>query len=226
MTAHPAPAPERVTAWVTASDGIDQLRPTAVAVPEPGPTDVPVEVAAVSLNYRDLMGLNGVGGLRPASPVSPVASAVGLVVAVGDQVTGLQRDHRVLPSFLPKWHDGALIPKNDGSPVGGPVSGGVLAEHLVVGQDDAVHAPTHALRRRVSHAQTLGPSAPFVAGQRRAAFPDRLVRCLTARGPQPLVSQMEPAHASICPRASMDPDPRRSGARQRRGSRRDPHRGC
>lgn len=141
MTAQQNSIPEQMTAWFTAGDGIDRLRPTETAVPEPRSTEMLVKVAAVSLNYRDLLVINGIDGWRPKTPVTPVSDAVGHVVAVGDQVTRFQRGDRVSPTFLPKWHDGPLTPENYVAPVGGPVNRGVLAEYVVVDQDEAVHAP-------------------------------------------------------------------------------------
>lgn len=165
MTPRPGSAPEQMTTWLTAGDGIDRLHATTTTVPRPGPTEMLVKVAVVSLNYRDLLVINGVDGWRPVTPVTPVSDAVGHVVAVGDQVTRFQRGDRVLPTFLPKWHDGPLTPENYVLPVGGPVNRGVLSEYVVIDQDEAVHAP-----RTLSdtEAATL-PVAPSPPGTRSVA---------------------------------------------------------
>ena len=46
--------------FTTLGDGIDSLRISEVSIPEPKADEVLVKMTAFSLNYRDLLVINGV----------------------------------------------------------------------------------------------------------------------------------------------------------------------
>ena len=50
-------APEKIKQWVTAQDGLDNLRLTAAEMPVPNLGEVLVKIDSVSLNYRDTEGM-------------------------------------------------------------------------------------------------------------------------------------------------------------------------
>lgn len=50
------PSPEKNKQWMTAQNGLANLEPVEVEMPEPGEGEVLVEINAVSLNYRDTEG--------------------------------------------------------------------------------------------------------------------------------------------------------------------------
>ena len=127
--------------WTTAGDGIRALRQVRVDVPAPGPTEVLVEVTALSLNYRDLLVAGGEGAWRPPAPVVPLSDAVGRVVAVGGAVDRFAPGDRVLPAFLPRWRTGELSEEACTAPTGGPVNRGMLADLVVIDQEEAARAP-------------------------------------------------------------------------------------
>lgn len=137
----PPPPPPQMRMWTTRGDGIDNLRATLVPVPVPGPTEVLVKVAAVSLNYRDLLVVGGVGGWAPNLPVVPVSDGVGTVVAMGSDVSRWQAGDQVSAAYLPRWRSGPLTAVLYVSPVGGPVNRGMLAEYVVIAEDEAVRSP-------------------------------------------------------------------------------------
>jgi NADPH:quinone reductase-like Zn-dependent oxidoreductase len=130
-----------MTAWTTAGDGIDQLEATPCPVPVPGPTEILVQVTAWSLNYRDLLVINGVEGWRPPRPVVPVSDAVGTVVARGERVSRYQVGDRVSAAFLPRWRSGPLTAATYTRPTGGPVNRGMLADWVTIDEDEAVLVP-------------------------------------------------------------------------------------
>jgi len=137
-----APAlPVLMRAWTTRGLGIDDLAEETVPVPVPGPTDVLVRVSAVGLNYRDLLVVGGVAGWRPTGPVVPISDGAGVVVATGAAVTAWQPGDRVSAAFLPRWRSGPLTRETYAAPVGGPVNRGMLAEYVLVDQDEAVRVP-------------------------------------------------------------------------------------
>jgi NADPH:quinone reductase-like Zn-dependent oxidoreductase len=86
------------TVEVNGSFGIDSLHITDRPQPEPGPDEVLVRIRSVSLNYRDLMVVNGVFFPNLTFPFIPTSDASGDVVAVGDQVTGFKTGDRGLPN--------------------------------------------------------------------------------------------------------------------------------
>jgi NADPH:quinone reductase-like Zn-dependent oxidoreductase len=135
------PTEALMTVWTTRGDGIANLMTAAVPVPAPGPTQVLVKISAIALNYRDLLVVNGVDGWRPEGAVVPVSDGIGVVVAAGTQVTAWRRGDRVSAAFLPRWRSGPLTRDTYVSPVGGPVNRGMLAEYVVLEQDEAVRAP-------------------------------------------------------------------------------------
>ena len=100
-----------------------------------------VKIAALSLNYRDLLVINGVGGWKPARPTIPISDAVGAVVRVGKGVSRFDIGDRVSAIFLPKWQSGQLTRESYVTPIGGPVNPGMLAEYVVIDQAEAVRSP-------------------------------------------------------------------------------------
>jgi NADPH:quinone reductase-like Zn-dependent oxidoreductase len=130
-----------MTAWLTAGDGIDALVPATLPVPEPGEHELLVRVLARSLNHRDLLVIGGRDGWRPASAIVPVSDAVGEVVARGAGVTRFAVGARASAIFLPHWRTSRLTAQTYVDPVGGPVTRGMLAEYVVIDEQEAVAAP-------------------------------------------------------------------------------------
>src|SRR5215813_13058651 len=95
-------------AYVTRGDGIDALQRAELPMPSAGPQDVLVRMAAVALNFRDLLVVNGVAGWKPSAARIPVSDGVGTIVAAGENVTRFRIGDRVAGIFLPKWLDGDL----------------------------------------------------------------------------------------------------------------------
>ena len=141
---HESAAPARPTlmnAWTTRGDGIENLRREQVPIPTPGPAQVLMRMAAWSLNYRDLLVIGGVEGWKPATDIVPVSDGVGIVIAAGPEVTRLQVGDRISATFLPQWRVGPLTRDDYTRPVGGPVNRGMLAEYVLVDEDEAARTP-------------------------------------------------------------------------------------
>lgn len=152
-------APGVMTAWTTTGNGIENMSTVRVPVPQPGRGEVLVKIAALSLNYRDLMVIKGVGNWKPTSRVVPLSDAVGTVVGVGEGVDRFDLGDHVSAMFLPEWRSGQLTRETYVNPIGGPINGGMLAEYVVVSQDNAARTP-HSLDDE--HAATL-PIAALTA---------------------------------------------------------------
>ncbi|MDX8538616.1 NAD(P)-dependent alcohol dehydrogenase [Mesorhizobium abyssinicae] len=126
-------------AWRMTGFGLDKLVRGAVPLPSVGRRALLVAVRAVALNFKDLLLIDG---KLPAMslPFVPASDAVGEVVAIGSEVTRFRVGDRVLGQVIADWADG------DGPPVLhrqtlGLSLPGVLARHVVFGEDAAVPAP-------------------------------------------------------------------------------------
>jgi NADPH:quinone reductase-like Zn-dependent oxidoreductase len=128
-------------AWLTTGAGIDELVPHEVVVPSLGPNDVLIEVRALSLNYRDLLVIEGVDGWKPPRAVVPICDALGVVVQTGAASRRFAIGDRVLPTYLPKWRTGPLTDDVYVSPVGGPQNRGFLSQFAAVDEQELVAAP-------------------------------------------------------------------------------------
>lgn len=92
--------------------------------PEPGPTEVVVDVEAASFNFPDLLIIQGLYQFKAEPPFAPGGEAVGLVRAVGDSVSDFAVGDRVTGfgpygAFAEQWvaDQGVLAPVPDGIPV-------------------------------------------------------------------------------------------------------------
>lgn len=76
--------------------GPDSLRIEDVPVPVPGPGQLLVRVAAVSLNYPDALIIADRYQIKPERPFAPGGELAGTVSAVGEGVTGFAQGDRVM----------------------------------------------------------------------------------------------------------------------------------
>jgi NADPH:quinone reductase-like Zn-dependent oxidoreductase len=121
--------------WKTSGDGIDALTAIDTATLKPGAGQVLVELNAWSLNYRDLLVIQGESTWRPTLPVTPITDGAGVVVEVGQGVSRLAPGDRVSAMCLPYWRSGPLTRENYHSPTGGPKEPGMLADYVVLDED-------------------------------------------------------------------------------------------
>lgn len=105
--------------------------------PEAG--QIAVRVGAVSLNYRDLLVLQGRMPFDPEGLI-PSSDASGVVIAVGKGVTRFRVGDRVTSCLYQHWSRGPASQEAMASTLGGPLQG-VLAEEILLFEDGAVHTP-------------------------------------------------------------------------------------
>lgn len=74
---------------VTSITGIGGIQLAEIRKPVPGPGQVLIRIHAVSLNFRDLMIINGQYGDTPP-PFVPVADGAGEIIGLGEGVTRLE----------------------------------------------------------------------------------------------------------------------------------------
>ena len=78
-------------AWLCETlDGVDALRWRELPTPEPKAGEVRIAIKAASLNFPDLLIVQGKYQFKPALPFVPGAEFAGLVDAVGEGVTHLK----------------------------------------------------------------------------------------------------------------------------------------
>jgi NADPH:quinone reductase-like Zn-dependent oxidoreductase len=103
--------------------GLDHLRVVEAPDPRPGPFEVLVRMRAVSLNYRDLLMVNGVYGRATPLPLTPFSDGCGVVEAIGEGVTRFKTGDRVATMFFQKWLAGPPTTEGLASALGLPVPG-------------------------------------------------------------------------------------------------------
>ncbi len=133
--------PRMMRAVETRSVGLTDLHLVERAVPQPGPDDVLIRVRAASLNYRDIVLLNGLYKPDMRFPFVPISDASGEVVAVGERVTRFKVGDHALPTFIQGWISGMPPPERRADWTLGYPRTGVLQDYVVVPADDAVLKP-------------------------------------------------------------------------------------
>lgn len=109
--------------------------------PEPGLGQVAVRIRAASLNYRDLLTVQGKGGPHRL-PLIPFSDAAGEVMAVGEGVTRVSVGDRVCPMFFPAWLDGRPSAGGRRLALGG-TRPGVLQERMLLDAEGVSLIPPH-----------------------------------------------------------------------------------
>src|ERR1700712_4464451 len=125
------------------ASGIDSLTMADVDVPAPGRGQALVRMHAASLNYRDLMIVNGraARGAPPANLV-PLSDGAGEVESIGPEVTRVKPGDRVAACFMQSWIGGPIGSDDAASSLGGAIDG-VLSEYRLFDQTGLVHLPEH-----------------------------------------------------------------------------------
>ncbi|MCU0239337.1 MAG: NAD(P)-dependent alcohol dehydrogenase [Pyrinomonadaceae bacterium] len=122
--------------------GIEELALTERETPTPNANEVLIKFHATSLNYRDLMMINGWYNPRLKMPLVPFSDGAGEVVGVGESVTKFKIGDRVCPIFMPNWIDGEVDFKKAKGALGGD-SDGCLREFGSFAENSLVHIPQH-----------------------------------------------------------------------------------
>jgi NADPH:quinone reductase-like Zn-dependent oxidoreductase len=111
--------------------------------PAPGPRQVLVRVRATSLNYRDLITVEGkYARAAPKPDLIPLSDGAGEIVAVGPGVSRFKVGDRIAGCFMQKWIGGAIDEAAQASAMGGAIDG-MLTELAVLEEDGAVVLPAH-----------------------------------------------------------------------------------
>jgi NADPH:quinone reductase-like Zn-dependent oxidoreductase len=122
--------------------GYDSLHVVERPDPVPAPGHLLLRMKAASLNYRDLLTVQGLYNPKQPLPLVPLSDGVGEVARVGDGVTRVKVGDRVLASFFQKWFSGRPTKAKLLSALGGPLDG-TLCDHMILHEEGVVRAPAH-----------------------------------------------------------------------------------
>ncbi|MDP3854347.1 NAD(P)-dependent alcohol dehydrogenase [Phenylobacterium sp.] len=132
--------------------GADNLKVAEVADPTPGPGQVLVRMKAVSLNYRDLLMINGMygrGSTNTDDVITPFSDGCGIVEAVGPGVTRAAVGDRVASLFFQAWNSGRPTLEKLSSALGFPIPG-AGRELAVFSQDGVSKVPDFLTDQQVA----------------------------------------------------------------------------
>lgn len=111
---------------VSAPWGLDAIQVVEKPDPKPGPGEVLVRMKAVSLNYRDLLMVNGMygrGAAQTSDVITPFSDGCGYVEAVGEGVTRFKKGDRVATLFFQGWISGPPALEKVMTSLGFPIPG-------------------------------------------------------------------------------------------------------
>lgn len=124
--------------------GIDNLSIVEREIPKPGRDEVLIQLRAASINYRDLMVVEGTYNPKMKRPAIPFSDGAGEVVAIGGDVTKWSVGDRVMPTFAQHWIEGDSSEEKRRSSLGaGAFWDGVLREFAVFKEEGLVRIPEH-----------------------------------------------------------------------------------
>ncbi|MGZ8389670.1 MAG: alcohol dehydrogenase catalytic domain-containing protein, partial [Rhodoplanes sp.] len=87
--------------------GFDHLKIIERPEPRPRAGEVLVRLRAASLNYRDLIAIEGgYGSQQKRSDLVPLSDGAGEIVELGEGVTRRRVGDRVVGCFFPGWQSG------------------------------------------------------------------------------------------------------------------------
>jgi NADPH:quinone reductase-like Zn-dependent oxidoreductase len=122
--------------------GIENLALVEREERQPKADEVLVKFHAASLNYRDLLMIEGAYNPKLKLPLIPFSDGAGEVVAVGENVTRWKIGDRVCPIFMQGWIDGDVTSYKARTALGGDLDG-CLREFGAFDENALVAIPDH-----------------------------------------------------------------------------------
>jgi NADPH:quinone reductase-like Zn-dependent oxidoreductase len=122
--------------------GLDNLTLAERPDPKPGFGQVLLRMRAASLNYRDLLTIQGKYNPKQKLPLIPCSDGVGEVIEAGEGVMRVRVGDRVCPIFAQAWLAGEPARDKARSTLGGPLDG-TLAERMILSEEGLVKVPNH-----------------------------------------------------------------------------------
>ena len=124
--------------------GIAALKLEHIAPPGPlGAGQIRIAMRAASLNFRDLIILDGVLGAPGPDGLIPCSCGAGEIIEVGSDVTRFKEGDRVALTFNPDWIGGPFKPDYAYRNRGNIVFPGTMRDEIVAHESEAVRLPAH-----------------------------------------------------------------------------------
>jgi NADPH:quinone reductase-like Zn-dependent oxidoreductase len=120
--------------------GIDKLQLVDCEMPAPAFGQVLIRMTAASLNYRDLMVVEGKYNPKLRRHMIPLSDGAGVVEEIGPGVTRFKPGDRVTTCFFERWVDGEITREKGATALGGALDG-VLREYVVLSEEGLVRSP-------------------------------------------------------------------------------------
>ncbi|MFA7480619.1 MAG: NAD(P)-dependent alcohol dehydrogenase [Vulcanimicrobiota bacterium] len=109
--------------WRIGEWGLSNLEEVQHDCPAPGPGEVQIGLQAATLNYRDLLVVEGKYNPKFPRPLVPCSDGFGSVVAVGSGVNEGLLKRKVITNFCPDWVSGEPREELLRRTLGGPLPG-------------------------------------------------------------------------------------------------------
>lgn len=123
--------------WSVAEWGLENLQAEHKPIPEPGHGQVLVRFHAASLNYRDLLVVQGHYNPKFPRPLVPGSDGYGQIVKLGGGVAAELFHRFALTTLSPDWRGGDPDPVALRNSLGGPQAG-VLSEYRLFRPEELV----------------------------------------------------------------------------------------
>jgi NADPH:quinone reductase-like Zn-dependent oxidoreductase len=130
--------------------GLDHLILTERPIPQPGPGQVLVRMTAATLNYRDLLVIEGTYNPKLRLPLIPVSDGAGTVEAVGEGADRFRQGDRVVSVFFQGWLEAEPTTEKLATGLGANLDG-VLCEYRVFDQGGLLAIPDYRATRKLPH---------------------------------------------------------------------------
>ena len=127
--------------WEVKDLGLDNLTLTEKNIRSIADDEVLVEMKAASLNYRDLIMIDGgYGPIGGKPPFIPISDGAGMVKEVGKSIKNFKVSDVVIPPFFKGWDSGNMKDNTVFLSLGGKEDG-VMQEFMIFKENNLVHAP-------------------------------------------------------------------------------------
>ena len=127
--------------WEVKGLGLDNLTLTEKNIKSIADDEVLVKMKAATLNYRDLIMIDGgYGPIGGKPPFIPISDGAGIVKEVGKSIKNFKVSDIVIPPFFKGWDSGSMKENTVFLSLGGKEDG-VMQEFMIFKENNLVHAP-------------------------------------------------------------------------------------
>ena len=127
--------------WEVKDLGLENLTLAEKNIKSIAHDEVLVEMKAATLNYRDLIMIDGgYGPIGGQPPFVPISDGAGIVKEVGKSIKNFKLSDVVIPPFFKSWDCGNMKDNTVLSSLGGKEDG-VMQEFMIFKENNLVHAP-------------------------------------------------------------------------------------